>query len=428
MERDFAPFGERIKTNDREELYPDETEDGFTGKDWDDDVGLYYYNARWYDASIGRFISKDSIADDPNLYGYCGQNPINNIDPSGHVAQGLNAPISFGLKSGWGLAGAVINAGAILSGDSTLGLISSAFSLFVTIKNWKEAADEAAYQAGLAGLYRYMAYMQEQEGIPQDEASQSKESFELVSNNNAPDGAKENANTQKYYAIGERKLQNELIEKGYTVVGVQKNVNATGVDIAAYKDGVLYLIDVKESIRSGKIIYSCKGFQNPFLFDKWIAKISKELNKNKTISSTIRSEIEFILNDIMLNSDKVQLIIATTDVEGENIVGIGPKLQKGVKGMKVTFMRSLNFSIAAMQLQPVLHTHLLSLDIYDMRAGKFGAYMQMKLDFVETHYRNARVDLSHYFTFEGFAGNLNVYRDGIEFVNSLYNGIWANMY
>jgi RHS repeat-associated protein len=51
VERDFSPFGEKIKTNDREDPYPDETEDGFTGKDFDEDIGLYYYNARWYDSS-----------------------------------------------------------------------------------------------------------------------------------------------------------------------------------------------------------------------------------------------------------------------------------------------------------------------------------------------------------------------------------------
>ena len=46
VDRDFAPFGEKIKTSDREDPYPDETDDGFTGKDFDEDIGLYYYNAR----------------------------------------------------------------------------------------------------------------------------------------------------------------------------------------------------------------------------------------------------------------------------------------------------------------------------------------------------------------------------------------------
>ncbi|NLG84206.1 MAG: hypothetical protein GX493_06290 [Firmicutes bacterium] len=41
----------------------EEIENGhsFTGKDWDAEVGLYYFNARWYDSTSGRFISEDSV-------------------------------------------------------------------------------------------------------------------------------------------------------------------------------------------------------------------------------------------------------------------------------------------------------------------------------------------------------------------------------
>ena len=56
----------------------------------DDETGLYYLNARYYDPEIGRFISPDSIDYlDPesinglNIYVYCGNNPVMNVDPSG---------------------------------------------------------------------------------------------------------------------------------------------------------------------------------------------------------------------------------------------------------------------------------------------------------------------------------------------------------
>ena len=57
VERDFAPFGERIPVKDDDGVSPSEDDSAFTGKDWDSDIGLYYYNARWYDSEIGRFIS-----------------------------------------------------------------------------------------------------------------------------------------------------------------------------------------------------------------------------------------------------------------------------------------------------------------------------------------------------------------------------------
>ena len=90
VERDFTPFGERINTDvyDDEPRDIEEDESGFTGKDWDEDVGLYYYNARWYDPTVGRFINQDPAGDDPTLYVYGFNNPLSYIDPSGQV--GIN--------------------------------------------------------------------------------------------------------------------------------------------------------------------------------------------------------------------------------------------------------------------------------------------------------------------------------------------------
>jgi RHS repeat-associated protein len=61
----------------------------FTGKELDN-TGLYFYGARYYDPVIGRFITADTIVQEPynpqtlNRYSYCGNNPVNYIDPSGH--------------------------------------------------------------------------------------------------------------------------------------------------------------------------------------------------------------------------------------------------------------------------------------------------------------------------------------------------------
>jgi RHS repeat-associated protein len=60
------------------------------------EVGLYYYNARFYDASLGRFVQADSIIANPGYtiawdrFAYTANNPIRYTDPSGHLA--CNAP------------------------------------------------------------------------------------------------------------------------------------------------------------------------------------------------------------------------------------------------------------------------------------------------------------------------------------------------
>ena len=60
----------------------------FTGREHDEETGLYFYRARYYDATVGRFLSKDSLMSEMriagNLYNYVDNNPVNVIDPSGH--------------------------------------------------------------------------------------------------------------------------------------------------------------------------------------------------------------------------------------------------------------------------------------------------------------------------------------------------------
>ncbi|MDC7126871.1 MAG: RHS repeat-associated core domain-containing protein [Spirochaetales bacterium] len=78
----------------------------YTGKELDEETGLYYYNARWYiaelyestvhtilpnhaklkefdDPNIGRFTTEDPIRDGLNWYAYANNNPLKFVDPTG---------------------------------------------------------------------------------------------------------------------------------------------------------------------------------------------------------------------------------------------------------------------------------------------------------------------------------------------------------
>lgn len=52
--------------------------------------GLYYFNARWYSAELGRFITEDPIKDGINWYTYVSNNPLIYIDPTGLAEFGFN--------------------------------------------------------------------------------------------------------------------------------------------------------------------------------------------------------------------------------------------------------------------------------------------------------------------------------------------------
>ena len=91
---------------------------------FDDETGFYYLKSRYYDPRICRFISMDSlnylkpeIVNGLNLYAYCGNDPINYSDPTGHfifslsalligtivgIAIGVGASVvSQGITNGW---------------------------------------------------------------------------------------------------------------------------------------------------------------------------------------------------------------------------------------------------------------------------------------------------------------------------------------
>ncbi len=74
---EHEPFGkESMVTGELDE------ESRFTGKSLDS-TGFYYFNARYYDPTLGRFISADPAKQGLNWYVYCNNNPLSFIDPTG---------------------------------------------------------------------------------------------------------------------------------------------------------------------------------------------------------------------------------------------------------------------------------------------------------------------------------------------------------
>jgi len=85
---------------------------GYTGREWDKEIGLYFYRARYYDPTMGRFISKDPIGfngGDVNVYRYVHNNPINFIDPTGLAWRDVPGGVATALREG--LKGAVTATG-----------------------------------------------------------------------------------------------------------------------------------------------------------------------------------------------------------------------------------------------------------------------------------------------------------------------------
>jgi len=70
-----------------------QTEINYTGKKLDPATGLYYFNQRYYDPEIGRFIQEDLAKEYMNPYVYVGNNATNLIDPDGMASmEGSSMP------------------------------------------------------------------------------------------------------------------------------------------------------------------------------------------------------------------------------------------------------------------------------------------------------------------------------------------------
>jgi RHS repeat-associated protein len=81
---EYDPFGRMRERNDS--IHNPFT---FTGREFDSSTGLYYYRARYYDATLGRFLTKDPVPprmEEPlelNPYLYVKNNPVRFVDPLG---------------------------------------------------------------------------------------------------------------------------------------------------------------------------------------------------------------------------------------------------------------------------------------------------------------------------------------------------------
>ena len=137
---------------------------------FDPESGLYYLKARYYTATLGRFLTRDANTQ-VNLYMYCDNDPINREDPDGEVwsiAAGALIGAGFSIATqmiegkklsdiNWRNVGAAALSGAIagipfggVAGAAVFGAAGNVVSNRIqgSSKSWRDDLNSAAIGAG----------------------------------------------------------------------------------------------------------------------------------------------------------------------------------------------------------------------------------------------------------------------------------------
>ena len=158
----YDPWGE-IKTGGTKSKFQ------YTGQERDSETGLSYYDSRFYDAHIKRFIQPDTWLPDVyspqqlNRYSYANNNPLRYTDPSGHFV--IAAPVAY-----W-VAGAISTAAVYFSTPQgqqvTKTAINSTLALINDLRQSASAVITNTYNAVKSGFTQQSKSSAETKGYTQ---------------------------------------------------------------------------------------------------------------------------------------------------------------------------------------------------------------------------------------------------------------------
>ncbi|WNY24068.1 hypothetical protein MmiHf6_13930 [Methanimicrococcus hongohii] len=147
----YYPFGSHREGG--EERY------SFTGKEFDSEIGLYYYGARYYNPETFVFTQADTLIPDYynpqslNRYSYCYNNPLKYEDPDGHNP--LFATAAIGAAVGAVLGGGMVAYKQIQATGGISVSLSGGIQVHGKVTDWSAVGKGAVVGAvggGVAGL------------------------------------------------------------------------------------------------------------------------------------------------------------------------------------------------------------------------------------------------------------------------------------
>ncbi len=132
----------------------------YAGEYYDEESGLYYLRARYYDPVLGRFISNDPYEGDitdplsRNAYIYCANNPLIYVDPEGKflVALGYFAAAVAGAVA---VTGATAKVADTISGTNSSGKVYSDTKTYLSSSEAQKAYIATGAAVATTGMARF---------------------------------------------------------------------------------------------------------------------------------------------------------------------------------------------------------------------------------------------------------------------------------
>jgi len=162
-----------------------------------DGTGLLYYNARYYDPALGKFLSPDNVDDGVNRYAYVHNNPLNKADPTGHCPWCIIGAIGGAVIGGVADAGVQffttgkVDVGQVALATLTGAVIGGTMGVGATAFAGGAGAAEVATTVGGAVAAETTGAVNEIEGLENDVANATSEgSSTFYTVQNATDAAR----------------------------------------------------------------------------------------------------------------------------------------------------------------------------------------------------------------------------------------------
>ena len=152
-QEEYTPYGKRLSKED-----DGKNSRWYTGKSEVAGLGVQYFDARWYDAELGRFLSIDPVDIDAgnirsfNRYAYANNNPYRYVDPNGESPLDIGFLVVDVVKLGVAVySGVGVAAAAADVGMSVVGVLSPVPGTGLALKGLRTAKmAKAVDKAGAA--------------------------------------------------------------------------------------------------------------------------------------------------------------------------------------------------------------------------------------------------------------------------------------